>query len=238
MTRVLISNRLQRDFAMVPNALWRAPLPFAAKGVAAYLLSLRDGAMPYVAEMESAMGIGRDARRKAFAALERVGFLSWEVERNRSKQIVAKTLVLDPLAFDRAEALEEVRSGRAPESQADGLSRAPEIPAGGSAVPAAVETRPCSGGKSGDTLRQDKTKRAARSRRASRPAPASPLPANGQASAGASNVAGLSRFQRSRLLAGQDVLVGSVLVKPGSPQASALVDALRNAEKSQGGAVA
>lgn len=156
MSRILISNRLKRDFAMVPNSLWASDLPFAAKGVACYLLSLHHGATPYVAEMEAALGLGRDARRKAFAALESFGFLKWQVERNARNAIIAKTLVLDPEAFDRAT-----------EIQADGeLSRAPEIPAGGISVPASTDFRPCRDGISGDTIKQNKIRRASLARKA------------------------------------------------------------------------
>jgi len=164
MTRILISNRAQRDFAMVPNALWRSDLSFAAKGVACYLFSLRDGSMPYVAEMEQALGLGRDARRKAFAALEAVGFVRWHIERNARGAIFAKTLILDGEVFDRA-----------PEIQAVGRAdHTPENPAGGFSVPVGAENRPCTDGISGDTLKSNKKEgaalaRAAVGRPASRP---------------------------------------------------------------------
>jgi len=178
MTRILISNRAQRDFAMVPNALWRSDLSFAAKGVACYLFSLRDGSMPYVAEMEQALGLGRDARRKAFAALEAVGFVRWHIERNARGAIFAKTLILDGEVFDRA-----------PEIQAVGQTdHTPENPAGGLSVPVGVENRPCIDGISGDTLKPNKKEGAALARAAvGRPAlrtlsrSAPPLPCKGHA---------------------------------------------------------
>jgi len=227
MTRVLISNRLHRDFSMVPDALWRSDLPFAAKGVACYLLSLRHGAMPYVAEMEAALGMGRDARRKAFAALEAFGFLSWRVERNSSRRIVAKTLEIDPLCFDLAEGLRDA-AARAPESQAHGEMpvpecRAPEKPAGGNPVPAGAESRPCRDGVSGDTLKDKRIKGAASARAVvgQRPRPvmrsAVPLP----------DVAVLPSFVRSCILSGKSVTVGGVLIRPGSPEAQAMQQALR-----------
>jgi len=223
MTRILISNRAQRDFAMVPNGVWRADLPFAAKGVACYLFSLRDGSMPYVAEMETALGLGRDARRKAFAVLESLGFIEWQVVRNSRGSIVSKTLVLDSDVFTRA-----------PEIQADGgIHHTPENPAGGFPVPAKVETRPCNDGISGDTIRQNKTKgavaRVAAARSVKR---AAPLPASGQAApvplGGGSGAGGLSAFQRSRVLSGQSVLVDGATLHPATPAFARLVELLRN----------
>lgn len=221
MTRVLISNRLQRDFAMVPNALWRSDLPFAAKGVACYLLSLRDGSMPYVAEMEAALGMGRDARRKAFAALEAAGFLSWRIERNARRVIVAKTLVLDPLVFDVAEAV----AARAPESQADGETpsetfHAPENPAGGNSVPVGAETRRCRDGKSGDPSRQKKIKGAMRARASRAVGPPSGV-------GSVSSVRDLTPFQSSQLLAGRSVLIDGALMSPDSPAFRRLARDLR-----------
>lgn len=212
---------------MVPDALWRSDLSFAAKGVACYLLSLRHGAMPYVAEMEAALGLGRDARRKAFAALEAFGFLAWRVERDASRRIVAKTLEIDPLCFDLGEGVREA-AGRAPEIQAHGEiaaseSRAPENPAGGNPVPVGAEIRPCGDGVSGDTVKDMRIKGAARARafagQGPRPAARSvgPLP----------DVAALPSFVRSCILSGKSVTVGGVLIRPGSPEAEAMQQALR-----------
>jgi hypothetical protein len=229
MTRILISNRVQRDFAMVPNSLWASDLSFAAKGVACYLLSLRDGSMPYVAEMEQALGLGRDARRKAFAALEAFGFLQWQVSRNARGAIFSKTLILDALVFDRA-----------PENQAVGQSdRPPENPAGGFSVPARVETRPCNDGISGDTTKQNKTKAAASRVAAVRPVRrASPLPFEGQGGQGSGDlVKGLNPFQRSSVLQDRSFLLGSAVVQAGSPQMLALRSSLRSDCLEQGGAL-
>lgn len=213
MARVLVSNRVDRDFSIIPNALWSADLPFQAKAVACYLLSLRDGAMPYVAEMEAALGIGRDARRKAFAALEAIGFLSWHVERSRSGAIVAKTLVLDHGCFSRA-----------PESQADGQNHhAPEKPAGGKATPTGTEIRPSSDGISGDTLRQDKTKKGpvSENRRGRLPVAPPSMPVN---------IAALGSFERASVAQDRSFVIAGQLVKTGSPEMMAFQKALRESE--------
>ena len=249
MAQVQIINPISRDFAMVPNALWRSDLPFAAKGVAAYLFSLRDGAFPYVAEMETALGLGRDARRKAFKALEAAGVIRWQVERDAAKRICAKRLILDPAALCRA-----------PESQAHGAeavpaTRAPEKPAGGKSTPAAVETRRCGDGRSGDTIRHKKQERAQDARSAAgralppqgaarpaalpkpKPGRSAVQPKEGQAEARregpelAQAVAGLSAWEKSRVRAGGDLLLpGLGLVKAGTPAGEALRAALRTAE--------
>lgn len=222
MTRVLISNRLQRDFSMVPNALWRVDLPFAAKAVACYLLSIRDGAMPYVAEMEAALGLGRDARRKAFAALEAAGFLSWRVVRDDRRRIVSKTLVLDPLCFDEMEA-----RGRAPEIQAHGdmgyeALHAPEKPAGGESTSAAVDMRPGVVAGSGDTLRDKRIKSAADARAlASRRVAPDAL-------------AALGSYQAACLRAGNSVFVGGAVLRPGCEQYETLRQAVRSQDAMNG----
>ena len=168
MARIKVVNRLNSDFGMVPRALWRSGLSFHAKAVAAYLLCLRDGAFPYVAEMEAAMSIGRDARRKAFAELEAFGFLEWHIERPAGK-IVAKTLYVDPFVFDERE--REAAEIHAPETQADGEPgpvevHAPDFPAGGSGVPAEAETRRSGACGLGDKRRNDKKDRARVARQA------------------------------------------------------------------------
>ena len=215
MSRIRIVNPIVRDFGMVPRALWEMPLPFAAKGVAAYLFCLRDGAVPYVAEIEAALGLGRDARRKAFAALEAAGIIEWVIERNARNAIVSKTLVLHLLAV------------HAPESQSDGqsadlASHAPENPSGGKPTSAGGEINPCTDGLSGDLLKERKIQRAASAR--ARIAP--PLPPASAAGASAA-VAALSSFQRSRILSGQSVYLDGVTVKPGSPRMEAVRQALR-----------
>lgn len=215
MTRVLIQNRVQRDFAMVPNGIWRADLPSAAKCAAAYLFSLRDGAMPFVREMELALGMGRDARRKAFAALEAFGFLRWVYVRDGSGVIVAKTLVLEADVFTLA-----------PESQAVGEKHlAPENPAGGKSTPVKVDSHLCIDGKSGDTLREEKTKGAAvaksrpiAQRKAVRLAPSVQ---NGDTER-------LSAFQRASIFADRSVLIGERLVAAGSAEMQALRHSLRS----------
>ncbi|WP_299823065.1 hypothetical protein [uncultured Jannaschia sp.] len=237
MTRVLISNPLQRDFSMVPDALWRSDLSFAAKGVACYLLSLRNRAMPYVAEIESMLGIGRDARRKAFAELEAAGFLKWVVVRDASNRIVTRTLELDPFSFDLAERSEGLVP-RPTESQADGekgacSSRAPEKPSGGKPAPAAAANRSCRDEKSGALLRERKEKSAAAARACVRKPLAAARSSGGY---GMPDVSGLTQFQRSRILSGHSLTLdgGATLIEPGSPEAEALCLALRSQEAGNG----
>ena len=166
--RIKVENPVN-DFGMVPRALWRmmlpngAPLPFAAKALGAYLFCLRDGAMPYVGEIEATLGIGRDARRKAFAALEAAKVIEWHVE-HCGRRIVGKTLKLHPLAVVAAgEARPE--NSNAPENQAHGeMSNAPENPTRCESVPERVENRSCGDGGSGDTEKEKKKERARRAR--------------------------------------------------------------------------
>lgn len=150
--RFQIENPIDRDFGMVPRGLWQMDLPFAAKAVAAYLFCLRDGAVPYVAEIEAQTGIGRDARKKAFAQLEAAGVIRWQVQRNASGTICGKTLLINASACGHH---------RATENQADGENhRAPEKPSDGQSVDASTETRRWIDCGSGDTLKEKKERAA------------------------------------------------------------------------------
>lgn len=226
--RLRIVNPIDRDFGMVPRALWTMDLPFQAKGLAAYLFCLRDGAVPYVAEIEASLGIGRDARRKAFAALEAAGLIEWDVEKDRGR-IVGKTLLLHPLRCC------------APENQADGeitpqTVHAPDFPAGGKHVPKSTETRPSTDCGSGDTLK-DKKERARKAREAAAkrsPASRAPVARPMGGGSGLTSVFELTRYQRSCLLAGQDMPNnGLPALKPGHPHYEQLRQALQaqDAEK-------
>lgn len=238
MTQVRIINRAQRDFGMVPRALWSAvhietgePVSFTAKGVMAFLMCLQDGALPYVAEMEQQLGLGRDARRKAFAELERLGAIRWLVQRRsgggygKVGAILAKTLEILP---------DGVGVFHGPENQAHGAPEpekfhAPEIQAGGQGVGAATESRRASDARSGDTSKEEKKKRVAQARLAARP----PLRSGERPAPDAGT---LTAFERSRVLAGQSVVVSGQSVRPGSAIAEALAHALRaqNAENGRG----
>lgn len=232
MSKVLISNPLTRDWAMVPKAIWRTSLPFAAKGVACYLFGLVDGAMPYVAQIEAETGLGRDARRKAFAALEAAGIIRWEVIRANGR-VLGRTLVLCP------EALPAARSRhRQPENPALGETgpephRQPEIPAVGKPVPRGTETRRSRDGKSGAFLeREDKGRSRAdlRSGQARRTAPAAPRhsgEAGALAPVGSVDPSSLTRWQRAKLEAGGSVLVPSGWLRDGAPEAERLRAVLR-----------
>lgn len=216
--RVRIANRLQADFGMVPRALWQMDLPFAAKGLAAYLFCLPDGAVPYVAEIEAAVGIGRDARRKAFAALQAAGLIEWHVERGEHGAIMAKTLVLHPLRCC------------APESQADGENRgeahhAPEKPADGKAVDVSTANRRSTACGSGDTLKEKKERareagRVSRQRQAARPP-------QERGERPAVRLADLGQWQRASLLSGQPVYLGARVLRPNDPDHARLRAELR-----------
>jgi hypothetical protein len=217
--RLKIANPIDRDFGMVPRDLWAMQLPFQAKGLAAYLFCLRDGSVPYVAEIETALGIGRDARRKAFAALEAAGLIEWHVEIERGR-IIGKTLLLHPLRCC------------APENQADGLEagespRAPDFPADGKHVSQSTETRPSGDCGSGDTLK-DKKERARKAREAAAPrATASRAPVARPTVGGSARPFSLTPFQVARLLSGQSIQIDGKPCLPGSPTFEAMRQAAR-----------
>lgn len=76
---IQVRNPVDRDFTMVPNAIWRIEgLSVTARAVFCFLLSWRDGSSVRVSMIESALSIGRDARRKAFRELRAVSLLKVE----------------------------------------------------------------------------------------------------------------------------------------------------------------
>lgn len=90
-----VRNPVDRDFTMVPNAIWRIEgLSITARAIFCFLLSWRDGSAVRVAVIESALGIGRDARRKAFAELREIGLLKMDV-RNLERGRFATTMTVD-----------------------------------------------------------------------------------------------------------------------------------------------
>ena len=226
--KIQIINRIDREFGMVPRSLWAMPVSFTAKALAAYLFCLRDGAAPYVAEIEQATGLGRDARRKAFAALEAVGVVSWHIVRNERGAIVAKTLCVDPSAC------------LAPENQAHGENHhAPEKPAGGFDVPTGAEIRLSTACRTGDSKEKERKKeRAAMARAsASRRSPpvgggGSPVPA--AADGAPFDVAALSPLEADQIRRGASCVVAGRMVRAFSPEILALQRALRLAERGEG----
>lgn len=179
MTALRFKNKVDGEFGMVPRALWHSSLSVQAKAIAAYLCCVKGDRAPSGGEIERDLGIGRDARRKAMAALEAVEFLQWEVERAPGGTFITRWLTIDPLAFvlaDRAAAAAKAGvSYLAPENQAagqindldEGGDLAPDLPAGGFSVGPEVESPPSSDVKSGGQERdkiQEKRDRAANAR--------------------------------------------------------------------------
>lgn len=73
---IRINNPVTDDCYAVPDALWRVPgLSFNAKALAAYLAQFPQGFVPVVASVERETGLGRDARRAAYAELRGAGLL-------------------------------------------------------------------------------------------------------------------------------------------------------------------
>ena len=210
MTQVKIINRVASDFGMVPRALWQMDISANAKLCAAYLFCLCDGAAPYVAQIEAETGLGRDARRKAFAVLEAKGIIRWHIERDKVSRIVAKSLEIDYLPVIAA-------------------SRAPEIPADGEPVAAGAASRPYGDGKSGDLLRKEKKQTRRRAARPSeRPAATSAKAQSGDREAGFALALGAlapvpSRLEgKRRLFQGPD---GQWHERPRDPEEAKLFEA-------------
>lgn len=219
MTNIRVHNPVQTEFAMVPNVLWQWPgLSFKAKGFMAYLLSFRHGVCPPVAAMEAETGLGRDARKAVMRELQAAGLARWVIQRDGGQRVVAKFLEVTTLPL-LAAALASVQSAEShtPENPSDGeKSHAPENPSDGKPVAQRRVSRRAATENTSISKRKEKEKEASPissddfQRRTGRSAPV------------------LSLFQRSRLLAGQPVLIDGETVLAGSPRMEALRAALRS----------
>lgn len=95
MNTLKVVNPVERQFAMIPNAVWSLPVSLTAKAILAFLLSHRDGTPLRVASIETQLNVGRDKRRKAMAELSDIGILTTVTERNPSGRITTRELVVD-----------------------------------------------------------------------------------------------------------------------------------------------
>ena len=234
--RFQIENAIDRDFGMVPRALWRTGMTKAAKLVCAYLCCLRDGAVPYVAEIEAELQMGRDARRKAFKELESLGVIRWQVQ-VQNQRIVGKTLVLNVAAVaglqlgeksrapeNQADGASTMKTSNAPENQADGKNpRAPENPTDGKTSRLVTENRRSTDAFSGGTSKERKQESARKAREC-----VAKKPSEG-------DVVTLSPFKRDHLLQGNSIVLGEGAeqrtVHPDYGEGAALVKALRQDAK-------
>jgi len=207
MNTLKINNPVKRQFAMVPNSLWSLDVSIQAKAILAYLCSLPDGSTVRVAQIEEALQIGRDCRRRAMKEMMKTGdpvedanrviLLAYVATPDAKGRIVARQLVVDlsPLVVSSAgtESLppENPSLGHLP----------PENPTVGKSTPVEREIRRTRGGFSGALLNTNiKTKEPA-----------------------ALNPGDLSRYGQTCLREGRPVPLGDGRqLKPGSPQFVAL----------------
>jgi len=225
MTNIRVHNPVQTQFAMVPNVLWQWPnLSFKAKGFMAYLLSFRHGVCPPVAAMEAETGLGRDARKAVMRELQAAGLARWVIQRDASQRVVAKFLEVTTLPLLAAVvAGAQSAESHAPENPSHGEKvHAPENPFDGKSGAARLKSRRVAPANPAILKRKEKEKEA------------SPIFSDLQKGAAASSVA-LSPFQRSRVLAGQPVIVDGEAVLAGSPCMEALRAALRSQDAMNGG---
>lgn len=218
MTNIRVHNPVQTEFAMVPNVLWQWPgLSFKAKGFMAYLLSFRHGVCPPVAAMEAETGLGRDARKSVMRELQAAGLARWVIQRDGGQRVVAKFLEVTTLPLlAAAVASAQSAESRAPENPSHGeKSHAPENPSDGKPVAQRRVSRRAATENPSIFKRKEKDKEA------------SPISSDDFQRRGARSAPVLSPFQRSRVLAGQPVLIDGQTVQPGSPQMEALRSALR-----------
>lgn len=95
MDQIVIRNRIQRDYGMVPNAIWDLEVSIKAKAICAWLCSLRDGAAVSAAMIEDKLRIGPDARRAAMAQLEALGIVEWKPITGLGGRVMGRRLEFD-----------------------------------------------------------------------------------------------------------------------------------------------
>lgn len=216
MSKIYIDNPIDAGFTRVPNGLWALQISLKAKGLFAFLLSFHHGAAPSVAEIETALGLGKDARQSAFRELVGQGLAGWRVVRNAAGRAVAKEMWISsrPLLLQALQAA-LIQEPGFPALGAETVQE-PGFPADGFSGSVSRKTRQHEPENPAISLSKTKTNNGR-----------SPLPRPAPVRAAGVPVSGLSAFQRSRILSGQSLVVDGVPVKPGSPQMSALRHALR-----------
>jgi len=199
-----------------------------AKGLFAFLLSFHHGAAPSVCEIETALGIGKDARQAAFRELVGQELAGWRITRNAAGRVVSQEMWISsrPLLLDLLQAV----------SASDPVQK-PENPAAGFSGSVSLKTRQGEPENPALSIKTKKKKPAAPvvSRVLARQA--QPVPAKGQAALDASafnrldasafNLADLSGFDRSRIGSNQSCYLAGAIVLPGSPLMASLRQALR-----------
>jgi hypothetical protein len=219
MSKIYIDNPTEAGFTRVPNGLWALEISLKAKGLFAFLLSFHHGAAPSVAEIETALGLGKDARQAAFRELVGQGLAGWRVVRNAAGRAVAKEMWISsrPLLL---QALQAALS-QEPCFPALGVEtvQEPGFPADGFSGSMSRKTRQQEPENPAISLsKTNKNKQVAPAVRSAPPP---------RAAARSAVPVELSAFQRSRILSAQSLLVDGVSVKPGSPDFEALRQAVR-----------
>lgn len=217
MSKIHIDNPIEAGFTRVPNGLWSLEMSLKAKGLFAFLLSFHHGAAPSVAEIETALGLGKDARQAAFRELVVQGLAGWRVVRNGAGRAVAKEMWISSrlLLLQALQAALNQEPGF-PALGAETIQE-PGFPAAGFSGSVSRKTRQQEPENPAISLSNTKNKKAS---------PLPPRPAPVRASGG--RLRELSAFQRSRIVSGQSLVVDGVPVKPGSVQMDALRQALRS----------
>lgn len=216
MSRIYIDNPIESGFTRVPNGLWALEMSLKAKGLFAFLLSFHHGAAPSVGEIETALGLGKDARQAAFRELVQQGLAGWRVVRNRAGRAVSKEMWISvrPLLVQALQVALNQEPGF-PALGAESVQE-PGFPAAGFSGSMSRETRQREPENPAISLSKMKKNKAV------------PPPVRSAARSAVPVALALSPFQRSRVLSGQSVLLGGVSVLPGSPQMLALMQALRS----------
>jgi hypothetical protein len=204
MSKIYIDNPIEAGFTRVPNGLWSLQISLKAKGLFAFLLSFHHGAAPSVGEIETALGLGKDARQSAFRELVGQGLAGWRVVRNAAGRAVAKEMWISsrPLLLQALQAALNQEPGF-PALGAETIQE-PGFPAAGFSGSMSRKTRQQEPENPAISLSKTKTKKGAA-------LPERPAPLR----AGGAVWPSLSSFQRSRILSGQSLVLDGVPVKPG-----------------------
>lgn len=202
------------NFVMVPNAVARSGrLSPEALGVLVYMASLPRGYLVRVGCIQEAFAMGKDRWQRIARELRACGAMQMEAVRGPGGRVIGRRVVVRWPNFEAAALpLEPDQAAVSTESRVSRPSdRKPGFPTVGKPANVSRETR--QSGRRNPAPYKEQIKKTGGE--VAKPPQASV------------DLAKLSPFQRSRVLAGQSVLVDGVTLKAGSPEMQAVRALLR-----------
>lgn len=209
------------NFVMVPNAVARSGvLSPEALGVLVYMASLPRGYLVRVGCIQEAFQMGKDRWQRIARELRACGAMQLEAIRGPGGRAIGRRVIVRWPNFEAAALpAEPAQAAVSTESRVSRPSdRKPGFPTVGKPAKVGGETR--QSGRRNPAPYKDQIKKQCAG-------DASPVPRRASKPDVLYSVDDLTRFQRSRLLSGQSVLIGGETVQAGSPAMQTLRSLLR-----------